>query len=135
MTSLGPAVFPFLPETPGAQALLSKVAESKAQALINGTQTFLTYTTPNDGQSHLVIVSMLLNVTSAETGGAITVTMSNAAFQANVTASQSAGGVAASTGGNAISQVVPGNTTVTLAQTSALTAGAASVLAAQIWSS
>lgn len=42
-------------------------------ALINGTQTFLTWTPPNDGALHYLLVMAALDVTVSQTGGACNV--------------------------------------------------------------
>lgn len=106
-------------------------------ALVNGTQTFLTWTAPSDGQLHRVIVASVIHVTSAETGGQIQqiytpfpggAPHNGVLFNAGL-GSDTAGQVAAAI----FSPVAPGST-VTVSQTSALTAGAAT-LWAEIWGS
>lgn len=93
-------------------------------ALINGTQTFLSYTVPNDGKEHLIVVSASLVVSSAETGGACQATFTQSGNA--VTAPLVTAGQAASTGGSAVRAVDPGST-VSITQSSALSAGAATL--------
>lgn len=63
-----------------AGGVLLKVADAgnSGVALINGTQTFCSYTTPNDGRLHPVIVMFDLVVGSTQTGGATGVTFTDA---------------------------------------------------------
>lgn len=60
--------------------VLLKVADAgnSGVALINGTQTFCSYTTPNDGNLHPVIVMFDLVVSSTQTGGATGLTFTDA---------------------------------------------------------
>ena len=46
-------------------------------ALVNGTGAILTWTAPNDGVMHRVMVVAVQDVTSSETGGAITVAITS----------------------------------------------------------
>ena len=101
-------------------------------ALQNGTPNILTWTAPNDGNLHRVVILGNLIVTSAETGGAIGVTNLTSPSGANHSPGLSAGGVGVSLVTYTQSFFVEAGTTVTLAQTSALTAGAA-VFWADIW--
>lgn len=94
--------------------------------LVNATGNILTYTTPNDGQMHRVMVVGEVKVTSAQTGGAIGLTFTYPDGSTSPTASINAGGSGAGYHGlsNVTFDVAP-NTTVTLQQTSAQSAGAA----------
>ena len=113
------------------------VAETPAAgvALQNGTPVFLSWTAPNDGNLHEFELVASLQVTSGETGGAVGLSFTfpgGAAATPNVfAAGLGAGTVNSSVAGKRL--VAPG-TTVTLAQTSALTAGAAQLMA-QLWAS
>lgn len=124
-TSGGPATAQVKATTPAA-----------GTALVNGTPTILTWTAPNDGNLHPVVVCAALHVTGLETGGAIAVTVSAAAGQP-VTNTIFAGGKAVGDYQGADSGVPDTNLilgpgqTVTVVQSSALTAGAA-LLRAQI---
>lgn len=99
--------------------------------LINGTGTIATYAVPNDGNVHLVEIAALKVVTSAETGGAVTVTITDLAGHTTGALSLFAGGAAAglatpAAAGNA-AFCVPSGSLVTIAQSSALTAGASTM--------
>jgi hypothetical protein len=103
-------------------------------ALQNGTPGILTWTAPADGQLHRFLITSGLDVTSVATGGAIAVsfTLPDGTAVSNVTlfgGSQAAG---TPNPGNSFLRTVKAGTTVTVTQTSALTAGAA-VLWAEIW--
>lgn len=116
----------------GAAATGTFVKQSQTPAagtaLINGTQTILSWTTPNDGNLHMFTYQMLLDVTSDETGGAIFLTFTTGGIAVN--SAQSLGGQpAGSSNIQAASGQADPNTTVTIHQTGALTAGAAKVFA------
>jgi len=108
-------------------------------ALQNGTPNVLTWTAPNDGNMHRVLVMAVLHCTSTETGGAVSLTFtlpdgtsgSKAIFAANNTTG--AIGVPTSQNGPAF-MLIEANTTIALVQTSALTGGAA-VVFAEFWGS
>lgn len=103
-------------------------------ALINGTQTICTWTTPNDGLLHRVLAFGSLNVTSGQTGGVVNFS--------GVIPSLGTANDALFAGGQAIGSymgfgpaaIVGPNQTVTINQATALTAGAA-VIYAEIWGS
>ena len=105
-------------------------------ALQNATPTILTWTVPNDGQLHMFTVVSVLHVTSAETGGVVQVVYQSPVSGAGSHFSQIlAGGLATDTNGQTgttIFGLAQAGTSVTVQQTSALTAGAAS-LRAEIW--
>ena len=108
-------------------------------ALQNGTPNILTWTAPADGNMHRFTVFSLLHCTSAETGGLVQVgyfgpfagasmhvaTLFNAGLGTDTTGQAPA---------NAFDALVGPGTAVTITQTSALTAGAATVWA-EIWGS
>ena len=107
--------------------------------LVNGTGNIITWTAPNDGAMHRVLLLCELVVSSTETGGKIAATFTDpggtAHSQMQIYASALAGGTyglpAAS---SPVSVLIQANTTYTLAQTAALTGGAA-ILWAEIWGS
>jgi hypothetical protein len=102
-------------------------------ALQNGTPTILSWTAPNDGQMHRVLLLAGLNVTSDETGGQVKLTLTQPDGSTRgptiFSAAQSAG-----TQGVIQDGLVKAGSTVTLAQSSALTGGAA-VVFAELWGS
>jgi hypothetical protein len=102
--------------------------------LQNATPTILTWQVPNDGNLHRVFFIGSIDVTSAETGGAISGNVTppggGSAAQPQILAAGQAGGNHV---GSAAAIVGPG-TTVTVSQTSALSAGAA-VAWVEIWGS
>ena len=103
-------------------------------ALQNGTPVIITWTAPNDGKLHPVLVVAALDVTVAETGGAVGVTVA-AGAGLGVTNPIFAGGKGignyqgADSGVPDTNLVLGPGQTVTVAQTSALTLGAATVFA------
>lgn len=107
--------------------------------LQNGTPTLLQWTAPNDGQLHRFMVVGQLHVTSAETGGQVSVQYFAPFPGATAHTSQLfAAGLGTDTGGQLLGfvpaiTVAPGSV-VSILQVSALTAGAA-VLWAEIWAS
>ena len=117
---------------PAAPAGIPITAETSATgvALINGTQTILTVTVPNDGKPHQLIATALKDVTTALTGGAVTLTLT-ALVTTPVTFSMTrttVGTTRITTTSNSQTIVKPG-TQVTIKQTTAMTAGAAKVYA------
>ena len=109
-------------------------------ALADGTGTIISWTAPNDGQLHRFTLLALAHVSSAETGGQVVVeyagpwtgavTHTTTLFAAGLASDGGAGTAPSST-----PQVTVGpGTTVTIAQATALTAGAATVYA-EIWGS
>lgn len=120
-TPAAPNVLPQQAATPGAGFPLAGV-----------TANIITWTapgTPGDGNQHQFILNAQQRVTSAETGGAVTLTYTDPGGTAvpAITvfgAGQAAGAFRALTSG-----MVESGTTVTLAQSTALTVGAATVWA------
>jgi hypothetical protein len=105
-------------------------------ALQNGTPNILTWQPPNDGNMHRLLLVVSMQVTSAETGGAISVNYAlpngNAAGHTLFSAGQAVGNPLPAQ--ILTAQTIGGMSPVTLAQSSALTAGAAT-LWAEIWGS
>lgn len=116
-----------LPAAPTGIPITAETS-STGVALINGTQTILTATVPNDGKVHQIIVTYSKHVTTALTGGALTLTWHTATGQVSgpVTNSTAVGYSYNSTTSRLTTIVAPG-TVITLAQTTAVTAGAAKV--------
>jgi hypothetical protein len=102
--------------------------------LVNGTGTILTWTAPADGNMHRVLLTVEQVVTSLETGGAVTWTYKTMDGTSHVPTVLAGGSAAGASITNAIMYLVPAGVTVTLAQSSALSAGAATVWA-EIWGS
>jgi hypothetical protein len=105
-------------------------------ALQNATPNVISWTAPNDGAVHMFVAVSVVHVTSAETGGTIQVIYQSPTSGAGNHFSQLlAGGlgtdVNGQTGTTIFALVQPG-TTVTIQQTAALTAGAAT-LVAELW--
>lgn len=96
--------------------------------LQNATPTILTWTAPNDGNLHRVIVVGELVVTSIQTGGAVSLNFTDPGGTARIRTVW-AGGLAA--GYNnvpvGLQQVVEPGSTVTITQSSAQTVGAATM--------
>lgn len=112
---------------PGA-ALVQAVS---GVSLINGTQTFLTYNAPSDGKFHHCYIFAGVQTSTTQTGGDISITVSG------TTTTALAGGqtgpawhpLACATGQML---TVPPGASVTVSQTVALTAGAAT-FSGEIW--
>jgi hypothetical protein len=122
-----------LPSWQAALALLATTG-STGYTLVNGTGNILTWTAPNDGALHRVVVIMNVVVTTTEVGGAIGI---NGVTSPN--GSSHSPGLASGTSGTGLQQYtntyfVEANTTLVLAQTSALTSGAA-IAWAEFWGS
>jgi hypothetical protein len=101
-------------------------------SLINGTQTLASWTTPNDGNIHHFIATAYVYATSTMTGGQINNAFTDLAGNA-ASWSFISGGVAA--GGWSSDYMIlmcKANTTVTITQSTAMTAGAAKCWA-EIW--
>lgn len=104
--------------------------------LVNGTGTIISWVIPNDGQLHRFTVFASEDVTGATTGGAITVSWTmpdgTTASWVILPATQAATGFV--TGQVSYQVLARPGTTVTVVQSSALTAGSA-VAWAEIWGS
>ena len=101
-------------------------------ALINGTQTILTATVPNDGKVHLLVgASVVKDVTTALTGGKITIKWTTGAgdTRAVSTGLTTVTAHSISVVYTTASLTLKAGTLVTLEQTTAMTAGAAKVYA------
>lgn len=102
-------------------------------ALQNATPTILSWTAPNDGKLHSVSLNSLIYVSSTQTGGQINASLTVGGQPYSVLIYPQGANAGVHGMANIISDFVcdPG-TTVTLAQSSAQTAGAAT-LYAQLW--
>jgi hypothetical protein len=102
-------------------------------ALQNATPTVFQWTAPDDGKVHRITLIAQLDVASAETGGVVNLQFTD--LQGNFQSRQAfAGGLGAgfTQGASPMSFLVEAGQTVFLAQSSALTAGAATVFA-ELW--
>jgi hypothetical protein len=100
-------------------------------ALQNGTPTILSWTAPNDGQLHRATLIAGQHVTSAETGGAVNLnTFLPDGTAVNPSIFPGGGGTGGT--GATTDRIVQAGSTVSLVQSSALTAGAATVWA-ELW--
>lgn len=120
----------------GVAASLGTVYEPFTSAiagytLVNGTGQIAQITTPNDGAAHTVQVATNIIVTVAETGGLIQTTFTAPDGTAE-TQQNHAAGLGTGLARVSMSLLCAPNTTVTLSQASALTAGA-SKLWASMW--
>lgn len=126
-------------QLPAPAGGLTAVASTGAAgfALTNGTPTILTWTAPNDGNLHYAIFAGSLFVSSSDTGGTVVFTWtdpgsggSSTLFAAGLAAGKrTPGGTSTMFGATNIVSVSPG-TTVAVSQSTALTAGAATVYGA-----
>jgi hypothetical protein len=123
-----------LPSWQPAMALLATTGTTP-YTLVNGTGNIITWTAPNDGALHRVLLIATLYVSSAETGGSInmafTLPNGTSAGAPQVMAGGQSGGTKFP---SASTFLVEANTTITLEQASALSGGAA-VLWAELWGS
>jgi len=112
----------------GVSLALAQVATTGdgGYALVDGTGTILSWTVPNDGNLHTALVAGTLIVTSAGTGGAIGTETTDTVL-GNQTYPAAMYSSAASSGINQHAFCVGPGATVTVYQSSALTAGAAKV--------
>ena len=117
-----------MPAIQSAVNQMSLVAASPLAgvALVNGTPTILTWTAPNDGKLHRVLINAYGFVTSAQTGGQITFNYTDPAGNAVNGATLMPGGAGAGPQlpGTFTRLLGPGGT-LTILQFSAQTAGAA----------
>jgi hypothetical protein len=117
------------------QALqLQATTGATGYTLVNGTGNIITWAVPNDGALHRFLIAINLLVTSAETGGAAGLSALLSPTGASHSPGLLTGGTAAGLTQVNNAYFAQAGSTVTLAQTSALTAGAA-VLWAEIWGS
>ncbi len=119
---------------PAAPAGIPITAETSATgvALINGTQTILTVTVPNDGNMHTIVSAWAIkDVSAALTGGAVSISWTPYKGTVQTLTDSASTALVYETNvvfTSAITSLKPG-TTVTVKQTTAMTAGAAKVYA------
>jgi hypothetical protein len=105
--------------------------------LVNATPNIFTWTSPNDGNMHRILVFSSMNVTVAQTGGAINLSFTDpgSTFRSRLMYNGGLGVGYLTQSGNTPQAftVAPGSVN-TLLQGSAQTAGAA-VLWAEVWAS
>lgn len=119
---------------PFSTSMLQKVADTGTAgfALQNATPNILTWTAPDDGAQHPFLIMASVQVTAAETGGAVGLTFPlGGIFTPDIPVFA---GSVSTNDGTVVGGVADPNTTIYLKQTTALTAGAATVYA-QIWAS
>lgn len=103
--------------------------------LTAGTPTFLTWTAPNDGNMHRIIVFTAMQVSSADTGGAVGLGWTQPSGNSQAPASQIfAANLGTGPQWNSQLRLVAPGSTVTIQQSSALTVGAA-IFYGEIWAS
>jgi hypothetical protein len=108
------------------------VTPAAGVALVNGTPAILTWTAPADGNPHRIMVFASLDITVAQTGGAVTLQMTDPAGTTTThTVFSGGGGIGSPVSNNPIAMLVQPGSTTTLTQT-AQTAGTAS-LWAELW--
>ena len=100
-------------------------------ALINGTQTILKVTVPNDGKVHTALWWVVKKVTTAITGGTVSANWTMATGTANThsTAATAVGSNYMTSSSLPSATGISPGTAVTIVQASAMTAGAAKVYA------
>jgi hypothetical protein len=120
--------------TSGGSPILRRVATTGPNgfALQNGTPTILTWTAPDDGQLHTVLLAGRLIVTAAETGGAWGVRNTTTSNGIQVQPGGTSVSDASVTWGGTVAFTLFGGETIAFLQLTALTAGAATVYA-EIW--
>jgi len=122
-----------LAPVPGLAVLAATPAAG--YTMINGTGTIITWTAPNDGNLHYVLVFSIKHVTSNETGGDVNLAFTNPAGGTKTTDFIGAGKTIDDYACDFPQWqflVTTGGGTVTLAQNTALTGGASKVYAA-LW--
>ena len=103
--------------------------------LVNGTGTIISWTAPNDGKQHRVVIPQSMDVISGMTGGNINLNMTMPDGTASVfTAFAPTGTTGFNFSAYGPSMIVEAGTTVSLSQSSPLSVGSAK-LWAEIWGS
>lgn len=116
----------------GAMALQGTTGDA-GYTLVNGTGVIISWTAPNDGNMHRVMVFSWLNVTVTEVGGNIQLSYTGPTGGVNNSGYQSGSQNANVYVQSAFHLVAPGST-VSLQQQTALTGGTA-VFYAELWGS
>jgi hypothetical protein len=123
------------PATGPAYLTMVATTGTAGVALQNATPTFLTWTAPNDGSMHRLVVFSEMNVASTETGGLVNVGFNDPAGGARTRQLYAAGlasGFQEPAGVTPMLNLVAPGSVCTLTQGSALTAGAATMWA-EFW--
>lgn len=102
--------------------------------LQNATPDILTWTAPSDGEQHRATIFASLEVTSAETGGTVVADWTFPSGSGNGIVLAAGGQAAGNNATNPVEVILGAGTTVTVRQSAALTAGAATIWA-EIWGS
>jgi len=118
--------------SPSAYLALVASTTTAGFTLQNATPGIITWNAPNDNQPHWFIAIGNTVVGSAETGGAISCTFTSPTGSSHLGTLDAGGNAGGTKNWNQLTGVVAPGTTVTIAQSSALTAGAA-VAFAGIW--
>lgn len=117
----------------GPLGLVAATAYPGGYALVNGTGTLISWTAPNDGRQHRVMVIYGMNITVATTGGVMLWQFTNPAGASQsptlVAATQATGTKHGQDAG-----IVQAGTVVSVLQNSAMTVGAATFYA-ELWAS
>lgn len=105
-------------------------------ALVNGTGNIITWTAPNDGNMHRVLLMWTFHIISAETGGELGAALTtpdggSVSFPAQISAGGASGG---NFGVGTQGYFIEANTTIAVKQNTALTSGVAT-LWAELWGS
>lgn len=112
---------------------LAKVAGTPAAgtALVNGALTLATWTAPNDGQIHAVLIAATKVVTTQEVGGGVTVNFTTGGQGGTwgLFGTGAAAGIYSCNGNGGSTFAVDPGSTITLTQTAPLTGGATKVFA------
>ena len=114
-----------------SSGVLAKQADTgdAGVALVNGTPVIITWTAPNDGNLHAFTVIGGTHVTLAETGGAIHAAWTTPDGAAASAGTDPGGRAAGGQGWTSVSGTTGPGETLTVSQSSALTAGAATAWA------
>jgi len=126
------------PFAPSTALVLQASTGAAGVALVNGTPAIISWTAPNDGNLHRFIFQGSRNVTVTEVGGALAVTYTtngaSGAQSLTIAAGSTAAPSNAALSNSGFGATIAPGTTVTVAQTSALTSGTCTVYA-EIWGS
>ena len=112
-------------------------AQAEAQAFTGGTPTFLTFTVPNDGRKHLIVVAGHAHIgAGGQSGGGISAVLTSNGVTNTTTVLPANQGTGDTFGANVFSSAQvhadPG-TTVTVRQTAAQTVGSGNTADVYLW--
>lgn len=123
----------FTPFASPTELQLQATTELPGFALQNATPTILSWTAPNDGQMHRILIYGALDVTLTLTGGQVNIAWTapdGSIGHPNLFSANSAAG----NHDNLVGLLIEPGATININQSSAVTAGAG-VLWAEIWAS